>query len=285
MTPKTVVPFSAILCMGIAALLSFCIPLALFLWYRKRRKADLLPFFIGMAVMFLFALVLESLVHQLVLNVLPVGQVILNNIWLYALYGGLMAGLFEETGRFIAFKTVLKRCQTRDVNALMYGAGHGGIEAAMVLGGAMISNIVIAVMLNLGLASLLTATANEATLPQLEAVFDALKTTAPASYFIGLIERVIAVPLQIALSVLVWFAAKKKRKWYLYPIAILLHFLVDGVMVVAAHYISSIWIDYAILVTVIVPVLLLTFAVWKRNRTEEPGSVTDAEKTDADPAV
>ena len=26
---------------------------------------------------------------------------------LYALYGGLMAGLFEETGRFLAFKTVL----------------------------------------------------------------------------------------------------------------------------------------------------------------------------------
>ena len=282
MTHETV-SFASILCMGIVALLSFAIPVVLCIRYRKRKKADLVPFFVGMAVMFVFALVLESLLHQLVLNVLPVGQTILNNIWLYALYGGLAAGVFEETGRFLAFKTVLKRYQKRDVNALMYGAGHGGFEAAWLLGGTMISYIVMAVMLNLGLESVLTKGATEATLPQMEALFETLKTATPASYFIGLIERVIAVVLQIALSVLVWFAAKQRGKWGLYPLAILLHALVDGILVVVAHYITSLWLVYAILIAETVPVVLIAVSVWKRSRTEEPAEQT--EEPDADQAV
>ena len=53
-----------------------------------------------------------------------------------------MAGIFEETGRFLAFKTVLRKKQGKDINALMYGAGHGGFEAAALLGITMINNII-----------------------------------------------------------------------------------------------------------------------------------------------
>ena len=271
MTHETV-SSAAMFCMAIAGLLSFCIPVALFFWFRKKKRADIVPFFIGMAVMCLFALVLETLVHQLVLTVLPVGQTIQNNIWLYALYGGMMAGLFEETGRFVAFLTVLKRYRGRDINALMYGAGHGGFEAAALLGSTMISNIVLAVMINGGLASTLTAQATEATLPQIEATLDALKNTAPGMYFVSLLERIMAVPLQLALSVLVWFAAKKKGKRYLYPLAILLHFLVDAIVVVVQHYCPSIWVVYAVLLAAEIPIVLLAWCVWKRNAVrEEPG--------------
>ena len=260
---------ASMFCMAIAGLIAFCIPVALFLWFRKKKHADILPFFIGMAVMFVFALVVESLVHQLVLNVLPVGKTIMGNIWLYALYGGLMAGLFEETGRFVAFKTILKKYRDRDIDALMYGAGHGGFEAAAVFGSTMISNIVIAFMINNGMTSTLTATATAGTLPQIEAMFDTLKTAAPYTYFIGLIERFFAVVLQLALSVLVWFAAKDGKKWFLYPVAILLHFLVDGCLVVVAHYYTSYWIIYGILLAETAAVALFAYAVWKRNAKKE----------------
>ena len=268
---------ASIFCMAIAGLISFCIPVALFFWFRKKKHADVLPFFIGMAVMFVFALILESLVHQLVLNVLPVGKTILGNIWLYALYGGLMAGLFEETGRFIAFKTILKKYRDRDIDALMYGAGHGGFEAAILFGFTMISNIVISIMLNNGMTSALTATATAETLPQIEAMFESLKTTAPYTYFIGLLERFFAVAVQLSLSVFVWFAAKDGRKWYLYPLAILLHFLVDGCLVVVAQYFTSYWIIYGILLLETAAVALLAYAIWKRNAKKE--------QTDADQAV
>lgn len=260
---------ASMFCMAIAGLIAFCIPVALFFWFRKKKHADILPFFIGMAVMFVFALVVESLVHQLVLNVLPVGKTIMGNIWLYALYGGLMAGLFEETGRFVAFKTILKKYRDRDIDALMYGAGHGGFEAAAIFGTTMINNIVIAFMINNGMTSTLTATATAETLPQIEAMFETLKTAAPYTYFIGLIERFLAVVLQLALSVLVWFAAKDGKKWFLYPFAILLHFLVDGCLAVVAHYFTSYWIIYGILLAETAAVAMIAYAVWKRNARKE----------------
>lgn len=58
--------------------------------------------------MLLFAMVLEQIVHSIVLGS-PAGIVIRNHLWLYALYGSLMAGLFEETGRFLAMRYVLKK--------------------------------------------------------------------------------------------------------------------------------------------------------------------------------
>ena len=264
MTQETV-SATSIFCMAITGLISFCVPFALFIYFRKKKHADVLPFFIGMAVMLVFALIVESLVHQLVLNVLPVGKTIINNIWLYALYGGLMAGLFEETGRLIAFKTILKKYQYKDINALMYGAGHGGFEAAALLGMTMISNIVIAIMINTGLTSVLTKSATAETLPQIEAMLDSLRTTAPHTYFIGLVERFFAVILQLALSVFVWFAAKQKNKWFLYPVAILLHFLVDGILVVVAHYIESLWIVYGALLLETAAVAMIAYLTWKRN--------------------
>jgi len=41
------------------------------------------------------------------------------------------------------------------------------------------------------------------------------------------VERLLAIALQISLSVLVWFASKWEGKLYLYPVAILIHFAVD----------------------------------------------------------
>lgn len=209
-------------------------PVILFIFFRKKKEADILPFFVGCAVMLVFALILESAVHQIVLGS-SVGERILGNIWLYALYGGLMAGLFEETGRFIAFKTVLKK-QDKDVNALMYGAGHGGFEAAVLLGISMISNIAIAVMINSGNTSVLTETLSGDALTQMEAALEDMTTTAPYIFLIGIIERVFAITLQIALSVIVWTAVKNKKRWYLYPVAILIHFVVDAAAVIFMHY-------------------------------------------------
>lgn len=97
------VPTSSIVFMAVSCLIGFAIPLGLFIYFRKKKGADVLPFFVGCAIMLVFALILESMVHRVVLSS-DIGSVIQGTIWLYALYGGAMAGLFEETGRFIAFK-------------------------------------------------------------------------------------------------------------------------------------------------------------------------------------
>ena len=269
------VPISSIVCMAVAGVAGFAIPVALFLYFRLKRKADLPPFFIGCAVMFVFALVLESLMHRLVLGS-AVGETIKNNIWLYAPYGGLAAGIFEETGRFLAFRTVLKKYQSRDINALMYGAGHGGFEAAMVLGVTMFGNIALAVLMNGGLLSSMTAALPAEALEQLQPTLDTLAQTKPELFLTGILERVFAVVLQISLSVLVWFAAKNKKKIYLYPVAVLIHAAVDGLVVVMNGMEVPILAIEALLAGMTAVVALSAKVVWYKNAIND--SLTDNSK-------
>ncbi len=229
------VPTLSIVMMGVSCLAGIAIPVCLFFWYRIRKKADVLPFFVGCGVMLLFAMLLESLFHQLVLGS-PAGPAIRGNPWLYALYGGLMAGLFEESGRYIAFKYVLRRYHGRDVNALMYGAGHGGFEALAVLSLTMFNNLFISLMINSGSISEIMASVPEEMSGEVTAVLEALVTTDPATFLIAIVERVSAVTLHLALSVLVWFAAKDRSRLFLYPAAILIHLAVDASAVLLSNY-------------------------------------------------
>ena len=59
-----------------------------------------------------------------------------------------MAAAFEETGRYFAMRFVLRRLDGK--NALMYGAGHGGVEAMLLLGLTSINNIVNSTLINSG---------------------------------------------------------------------------------------------------------------------------------------
>ena len=257
------VPTLSVVFMALATLYSFAAPILLLIYYRKK-GADILPFFIGCIVFVIFALILESLMHQLVLKVLPVGKTILGNTLLYALYGGLAAGIFEEAGRFLAFKTVLKKKLGNDRNALMYGAGHGGIEAILTLGLAYMGNIVMSVLINAGQTDMLTATATGEAAEQLKAVLDSLVTTAPWTYLLAIVERALAITTHICLSVLVFFAVKKPDKGWLFPTAILLHAALDGVMVILAAHLPTVAVEGCLAVMVL-GLVLLARAVWRQN--------------------
>ena len=134
--------------MVISLLLSVGLPIFLGIFIYKKTKAWVPAFFIGCGIFVGFAMILEQICHAIVLTV--TGDVIRDNIWLYAIYGGLAAALFEECGRWIAMKFCLKKHLTRE-NALMYGAGHGGIEAFLILGMSSMSNLLTAAMINGGL--------------------------------------------------------------------------------------------------------------------------------------
>ena len=87
---------------------AIAIPTILAIVFKVKYKASLKVFFIGCAVWFVFAMILEQILHTVVL-LSPAGKAIQNNIWLYGIYAGLAAAIFEETGRFLAMKFLLKR--------------------------------------------------------------------------------------------------------------------------------------------------------------------------------
>ena len=115
----------SIVMMALCAFLGVAVPIALAWWLVRKHKARWSVILVGAAAFFIAALVLESAVHQLVLNG-PGGNAILGNTLYYALYGGLMAGLFEETARFLVMKYYLKkRVPDTVLPGVAYGVGHG----------------------------------------------------------------------------------------------------------------------------------------------------------------
>ena len=176
-----------------------------------------------------------------------------------------MAGLFEETGRFFAFKTILRNHRDKDANALMYGAGHGGIEAFVILGITSINNIIYSVLINTGRTEMLTAPVTGDMRKQVEAAILAPMTTPSWHFLLGSVERILAVILQISLSVLVWFAAKKENRIYYYPLAILLHLIVDaGAVILAGRNVSLLLVEGLVAAFTVLSVLIAG-RVWQEN--------------------
>ena len=241
------VPTGNLIMMIVNALLGIAVPVCLSWWAVKKHKANLSTILIGAAVFVVFALVLESIVHAIVLKG-EYGAAIQGNVLYYALYGGLMAGLFEETGRFVAMKFLLEKEPTTAKAGVSYGLGHGGVEMMLLFGLSMISTFAMAVIINMGMTDTLTAGVPAEAQEQVAAQLDQIKNAGAGLYLIGLWERFSALILQVSLSILVWAAARKGGKWlWLFPAAILLHALVDGIAVILSKQAGYVTVELIIL--------------------------------------
>lgn len=218
--------------MAIDAILGFAVPVALAWWMVKKYNVNIRTILIGAGVFIVFALVLEPILHQIVLKG-PHGSAIMGNAWYYALYGGLAAGVFEETGRFLGMKFLLKKEPTDAKTPVAYGIGHGGTEMLIIFGISMISNLVMSSLINNGQADTILATVPAEASAQVQAQFEQLQALTAGTLLLSLWERISALILQVGLSVMVWTAVRKNRLW-LFPMAILLHFVVDACAVIMA---------------------------------------------------
>lgn len=260
------VPSSTIICIVITMVAGFILPAVAALIAKKKTTAKLSAFFTGCLIMLVFAFVLEQIVHTVVLTSGAAGT-ITGNIWLYGLYGGLMAGLFEETGRLFAFKVMLKKEVDNNGTALMYGAGHGGFEAFYILVIGMVNNLIYAALLNSGMSGAITASLSGDALASVEAVFEALATTASPIFLVGIAERLFAMIAHVSMSVLVWFAVKKGGKFFLlYPLAILLHAGLDFVVVIANAFSGNILVVEGVVFVYAVILAFVAKKVWAKHQ-------------------
>lgn len=258
------VSWLSIIIMILNMILGAAIPTGLMLYLRKKYHLSVVPFWIGCAVMVLFALVLEQLIHAVFLQT-PVGKAVQDNIVLMALYGGMMAGLFEECGRFLAVKYVLKKKYRDPHTALMYGAGHGGIEMFVILVFGMINNVIYSLVLNFGQAELLLAPLDQTGRAAVQSAFDTLAEASPLLFLASPAERLFAITGQIALSVIVWFAAVKKNRWYLLLLAVLLHLILDAAAVLLSKAGAPLVLVEAAVLAIVVFIVLCARLIWKRE--------------------
>jgi uncharacterized membrane protein YhfC len=142
-----------------------------------------------------------------------------------AVFLGLTAGLCEETARFIVLRAWRKDARSfRD--ALVLGAGHGGIEAALLALAAVGSFVFMLAVRHHPPAA---ALGGEHGVKLAEAIAGYWAQPVWMPLLAGL-ERVVALALQLSLSTLVMQCFWRGRLWPL-AAAIAWHALVDGTAV------------------------------------------------------
>ncbi len=198
-----------------ALLWAAALPLGLLIWWKRRTGAKLWCFLAGAVCFFLFAMVLEQMLHAVcITGENRISEAILASPVTFTLYGGLAAGLFEETARLFGFKLLLRNHRGKEC-AVAYGIGHGGCEVLILIG----INYLMLLLAQLGVFS-----GSESTGETLRATADAITWAGAGT---AMFERVSAMMLHIGLSMIMFAAAKQKGKLWLYPVAILLHALAD----------------------------------------------------------
>lgn len=258
---------SAVVSLTITVILMIAIPVCFFIcWRRKHREQTKISWLIAGAAGFVIsARMLEVGVHYFcIVADNPVSRFINGNAAAFVLYGITMAGIFEECGRLIILKYILKKDRTRE-NAVIYGIGHGGIEILTVLLPAMILYLAIAVMFSQGdtEAALKTLNITEETataaLPSVQAAaaFDY------AMMVMNVMERLLAMLIHIGLTIVVYYGVVNAKKLCL-PAAILLHMLADTFPALYQRGILPLWAVEIWIVFWTLMIMLIAAKLYKR---------------------
>lgn len=126
---------------------------------------------------------------------------------LFVLLLSLSAGIFEEIARFIAMRYVMKQRDWK--SGFLFGTGHGGIEAVLIVGIPVISLLLSQTVIQNG-----------------------------DSYYFAGIERIFAMVLHIGLSFIVLQAVvQKKFRYVVY--AILIHGTANALAVIISLYVQG----------------------------------------------
>ncbi|AKK01986.1 YhfC family glutamic-type intramembrane protease [Corynebacterium epidermidicanis] len=163
------------------------------------------------------------------------------------------AGIFEETARLLCLVYLLKGAR-RLIDGVAFGLGHGGIEAILLVGAAMVNNLVLGLAINFGywdsLAGILPGDAAQ----HIQTV---LVETPSSAYFIGGIERMWAIGLHIVCSILILLGVVRGRKALAWVAAVLVHGTANFALITAISHGANMWIAELSGVALIAIVLVL----------------------------
>lgn len=248
--------------LGLMVAAGIILPVGTAIWWLVKKHEKVSTILVGAATWFVFAILLESIPKAILFNpASSIGKAVFGNAVLFTLLGALLAGIFEETGRLVAFKTVLKN-RTNNETGISHGIGHGGFEAMYLLLSVGIQYLIFAFMINNGAFGVMTNQGALASMDAstIEAIPGALAAFTLENSLMSIIERIFAMILHIGLSMLV-FSAVKRSRISLYFIAVLIHTLFD---VPAALYQFGVLNLYVTEVFIAIFAVVFTFVVYKK---------------------
>lgn len=181
-----------------ATIISLVFPIGMFMYYIFHKRY-FLSFILGILTFVISQILLRiPLIEWLGKNSISYNMLSTTQPVLFVLLIGFSAGIFEEVARYMAMRFLMNRHRSWQ-DGVVFGVGHGGIEAFLFLG------INAAIVL---FSPTITLVHSD-------------------NYFIGGIERMFAMLLHIGLSIIVLKGVNSGRLKYL-GYAIFLHGLVDS---------------------------------------------------------
>ena len=227
----------------LGTILMIVVPLVLAIVWTKKKKERFTTVLIGAVTFLLFAIIMEKPLQALLIAPTQMGltdteisQFLNARPVLWAFIVGLFPGVFEETGRLAAYKTVLKKRKNRETS-ISHGIGHGGFEVMFLLGATYATYIAYAIMINTGtfgtvVDQVMAQAPDQA--DSLVAVASGIASFSFVNLALSIIERIFAVLFHIGASIIVFYACKDKGRFWLYPLAVLIHTAMDFVVGLAS---------------------------------------------------
>lgn len=209
------VPFLSVMTISVSTFVCVLLPALVAAALIMGKKASWKSFLVGAAAFFVSQGLIRMPVLYLLNNTAWYSLVTISSPILSIVAIALSAGVFEESGRYIGTRLFLKKELTWR-NAVVFGLGHGGMEAFLLTGIGYLG----------GPGVFQTG--------YLRALYDIIAGRPDISilnspswaFLMGGAERILAICIHIGMSALVLYAVKYRKVQYLIY-AILFHGLVD----------------------------------------------------------
>ncbi len=220
----------------------FPIALAILLIQRLGEK---LKFVLYGAIIFLLFQLLTRVPLVIIAGQLlgPILQESLALRWVWVALLALTAGLAEEIGRYIGYRWLMPNEARTWEQGVLYGVGHGGFEAVILVG--FLGNFVS--LINLLLLRYIDPALMGVTTEQQQLVVQQLTALAAQPWWFPLLgawERLWAIPFHVALSLLVlqvFWRSQQRWLWYAVALHTIVNFIAAGALPLLS--VDMLWIE------------------------------------------
>ena len=203
------------------ALLAVTLVLTLALWLRRRHHVRWTTWLWGALAFILSQAVRIPLLAGTGPAASALGLSVIAAVTAVAL---ITSGVCEEGSRWVVLRFWARRDRTRP-DGLMFGAGHGGIEALILFGGSVAGGLVL---LATGDAVLEQAPPDQ--VGAITAQLESLRSLTPGLAFLGVWERIQAMVFHVAATLAVLRAVRERRPALLVA-AMVAHITFNGIAV------------------------------------------------------
>ena len=194
--------------------------------WKMYTKRSLVPFWVGIMVFIAFSRMLEMIVTLFLLSSNPVSKAINGNVvFIYDPMRQPLPHFLRRPDVILHSRFVLTKHPNKET-AVTYGIGHGGIECVLVLGVTYIQYYAYGQLINSGsMDKMLSAYKDSSqSVDALNQLITNIKGVTKMTCYMADLERISAMMVQIALSILVFQAVYVAGKKYMYWVAVALHF-------------------------------------------------------------